>query len=393
MTKKTFRTSILALISIFFFSACVPVSPGTGDKPDPGTLYTQAAQTVSVQLTLSAGQTAVAQLTQMAAVTPTLQAVPPTNTEPAPTPIPPSATPEPTRTPEPPTPTARPCDWAEFLGDVTVKDGTIFQPGKEFTKVWRLKNIGTCNWTPNYDLVFVSGDLMKGEKVITLDRTVRPSETVDISVDLVSPDEAGDYLGRWQLRNADGKLFGIGNSQNQPFWVSIKVVKPISLVWDMTEDFCLAAWSTGALDGLACPDLSENIGIGFVNRYPFPLLETGRTDNEPALITYPNKGEKGFIQGIFPARRIRNGDHFRAVIGCLEDSFECKVTFQLNYRVDGGRIRNLDSWREKFDKKIQKVDVDLSELAGKDVELILTVLNNGDSNDDWAFWLLPSIWR
>ncbi len=32
-------------------------------------------------------------------------------------------------------------------------------------------------------------------------------------------------------------------------------------------------------------------------------------------------------------------------------------------------------------------------LAGKSVEFILTVLNNGDSQDDWVFWLRPSILR
>jgi hypothetical protein len=335
----------------------------------------------------------------VAAATPTQQAISPTETVPADTPAPPSPTPEPsltpepTRTPEPPTPTPRPCDWAEFVGDVSVKDGTVFSPDTSFTKIWRLKNIGTCTWTTDYDLVFDSGDQMGGENNIPLPDNVRPGETVDLSVDLVAPGEAGKYTGRWQLRNADGKLFGIGAGNDNPFWVYIEVVRPNRLAWDMSEDFCLAAWSTGALDGLACPDLSENTEIGFINRHPFPVLETGSADNEPALITYPNQGNQGFIQGIFPAFRIRNGDHFRAVIGCLYESFECNVTFQLSYRVNGGRIRTLETWRQKYDGKIRKVDIDLSELAGQDVELILAIDNNGESIDDWAFWLLPAIWR
>jgi hypothetical protein len=279
------------------------------------------------------------------------------------------------------------------VDDVSVDDGSVFQPEASFTKTWRLKNIGTCNWTGEYDLVFVSGDQMGGEKAIPLDVRVRPGETVDLSVDLAAPDETGEYLGRWQLRNAEGRLFGIGAEQNKPFWVNIKVVKPNKLAWDLTEDFCLAYWSTGALDGLACPDLSENIEIGFINRHPFPVVETGATDDEPALVTYPNSGEGGYIQGIFPAFRVKKGDQFRTVIGCLADSYECSVTFELNYRINGGRIRNLGSWKEKYDEKNRKVVVDLSDLAGEDVEFILTVVNRGESLDDWAFWLSPSIWR
>jgi hypothetical protein len=395
MNKKLIqRAGVFVVTLLLVLSACLPASPTPNNLPDTGALYTQAAQTVAVQLTLAAGQTAVAQLTQVASA-PTQQPAPPTNAPPADTPTPTQEPPTPTPTPtqEPPTPTPRPCDWAEFVGDVTVKDGSVFQPNADFTKTWRLKNIGTCNWTGEYDLVFVSGDQLDAEKAVPLDERVRPGETIDLSVDLVAPEDPGEYLGRWQLRNAEGKLFGIGNAQNKPFWVSIKVVKPNKLVWDLTEDFCAAHWATGALDGLACPDLSENIEIGFINRHPFPVIETGATDNEPALVTYPNSGEDGFISGLFPAFRVKKGDQFRAVIGCLYESIDCRATFQLNYRINGGRIRNLASWKEKYDEKVRKVTVDLSELAGKDVEFILTVVNNGDSLDDWAFWLRPSIWR
>jgi hypothetical protein len=396
--RPVLSAASLALVFILLLSACIPASPTPDNIPDTGSLHTQAAQTVSAQLTLAAGQTAVAQLTQVAAApSPTQQAAPPTEIVEPDTPVPPSPTPEPTRTPEPASPTPRPCDWAEFVGDVTVTDGTVFRPDDAFTKTWRLRNIGTCTWTTDYDLVFVSGDQMDGDGAVPLEQNVRPGETVDVSVDLIAPEDPDEYLGRWQLRNADGKLFGIGAGRDKPFWVSIKVLRPTKKVWDLAEDFCLASWSTGALDGLACPDLNENTEIGFINRHPFPVLETGNTDDEPALITYPNRGDantgQGFIQGIFPAFSFRKGDQFRTVIGCLSDSFECNVTFHLNYRTRNGRIHNLASWREKYDEKIHKINFDLSELADREVELILAIENNGESLDDWAFWLAPSVWR
>jgi hypothetical protein len=420
INRKRNSTSLfsgLVLIAILL-GACSPASP-TLNAPDAtadvGAIHTQAVQTVSAQQTLVAGENAVAQLTQQAAqptqgapatqgvpATPTTAAVlpsdtpPPTDTPAAPTPtaVPPTATPvPPTPTAVPPTAVPQPCDWAEYTGDVTVKDGTTFSPQKEFTKTWRIKNIGTCSWTADYDLVFVSGNRMEASKAIALDDRVKPGQTAELSVDLVAPSDPGDYTGRWMLRNADGELFGIGANRDKPFWVTIKVVRPNKLVWDLTKDACLAHWSTGALDGLACPDLSENTQIGFINLHPNPRLETGSTDDEPALVTMPNPADKGFVKGVFPAYKVKEGDHFRAVIGCLYGAKKCKVNFQLSYRLKNGKVTTLETWSEKYDESFQKIDVDLSELAGKSVELILTVTNRGDSTDDRAFWLQPSIWR
>ena len=416
LSRKTIITG-LALMAILL-SACSNLFSPSPNAPalDTGAIHTQAVQTVSAQQTLAVGQNAVAQLTQQAAeeipASPTAQSAQPTDTPqptattapptPTDTQVPPSPTTEPTQTSAPPTqapvpatrtPIPQPCDGAQFVSDVTVKDGTTFAAGKEFTKTWRVKNIGTCNWTVNYNLVFVRGDRIGAAKFNALEDRVRPGETVDISIDMVAPDEPGTYSGEWMLQNADGELFGLGDRQDKPFWVSIKVIRQNKLVWDLTEDYCLGRWSTGALDGLACPDLSEDKQIGFVNLHPRPKLENGGTENEPALVTFPNQGEKGFIQGVFPAYTVKNGDHFRAAIGCLDGAKKCDVTFRLSWRNKSGRVETLGTWNEKYNGKIRKIDIDLSELAGKRAELILTVQNRGDSADDQAFWLLPSIWN
>ena len=39
------------------------------------------------------------------------------------------------------------CNWAQFVADVTVPDGTSYAPSTAFKKTWRLKNIGTCIWS------------------------------------------------------------------------------------------------------------------------------------------------------------------------------------------------------------------------------------------------------
>src|SRR5512145_1793119 len=58
-------------------------------------------------------------------------------------------------------------DRAQFIADVTVPDGTRFDPGATFKKTWRLKNIGTCTWTTSYSLVFDSGEKMGAASSIT----------------------------------------------------------------------------------------------------------------------------------------------------------------------------------------------------------------------------------
>jgi Ig-like domain-containing protein len=144
-----------------------------------------------------------------------------TQTAPTQTPIPPTATPiPPTKTP---VPTAIVyCDWAAFIQDVTVPDGSQFAPGEVFTKTWRLKNIGTCTWTPDYDIAFSSGAQMSGTN-IQVPGYVAPGQTVDVSVTFTAPSAAGHYISYWMLRNASGKLFGAGGWADGAFYVDIYV--------------------------------------------------------------------------------------------------------------------------------------------------------------------------
>jgi len=166
--------------------------------------------------------------TVQAIVTQTMYAM--TQNEPTQTPAPATATPlpPPTNTPVSPTNTPLPtattvsyCDWVTFVKDVSIPDGTKFQAGDNFTKVWRLKNRGTCTWTADYMLVFVSGDQMSGATAIRLPGKVAPGQTVDISVTLAAPAIRGHYVGNWMLRNPSAVLFGYGDNANKSFFVDI----------------------------------------------------------------------------------------------------------------------------------------------------------------------------
>lgn len=361
-------------------------------------IYTQAAHTIVAQLTQSVIETFVAQKTQEAVQFNTqipTQPADPTATTGLPTltntPLPPTAA----NTPIPPTFTSRPlpCDWAQYVGDVTIEDGEIIPAGQGFYKIWRLKNIGACTWTTDYDLVFVYGDRMGAVRAVPLPYAVPPGGTIDVGVYLYAPEAKGIYTGYWKLRNEAGYEFGIGPNANREFWVEIVVQKPagpLTTPFDLVANYCLAKWSNDH-QTLPCPG-SESSSAGFVIRLKNPWLEKGGHDDEPALWMHPEFIKHGSITGQYPPVLIQDGDRFRSAVGCLKNAEKCNVVFSLYYSADGGTITNLGTWTEVYDKAITPVNIDLSFLKGKIVVFYLVVDANGSYKDDDAFWLAPSIY-
>jgi len=211
---KLTNNSILILAGIIAlgFMACFPITlfamplfnPRQPDQPDSAaTVQAMVTQTI-VAMTLNA---------------PTQTPIPPTST-----PLPATATPVPaTNTPLPTATAVSYCDWVAFVKDVTIPDGTRFSSGDTFTKIWRIKNRGTCTWTPDYMLVFVGGEQLGATSAMRLSSYVAPGQSVDVSVTLTAPDKRGHYVGYWMLRNSSGVLFGYGDNANKAFYVDINV--------------------------------------------------------------------------------------------------------------------------------------------------------------------------
>ncbi len=99
------------------------------------------------------------------------------------------------------------CDNSVYVSDVTIPDGTEIAAGETFTKTWAIENIGTCTWTTDYTIVFLSGDEMDGSST-ALTESVAPYETIYVSVEMTAPSTTGDYVGYWKLANADSTGFG-----------------------------------------------------------------------------------------------------------------------------------------------------------------------------------------
>jgi hypothetical protein len=361
----------------------------------------QAINTEIAQMTVISLWTLTPSSTPLPIETPTATATPTLTYTPSVTPsYTPTETvtkkPTATKTPVPPTP-EKPCLKIGKVKDVTVADGTKFNAGDDFTKTWRLYNGGSCTWNEEFEIYFTGGNAMSAPASVLLDDRVKPDEYTEVSIDMLAPNKTGTLIGYWRMRSDDGVSFGWGDDADQDFWVEIVVVKPQPThdpdkVVNFIKELCLADWrsSEGSIE---CPSVGENFVNGSVQQKSGAKLEGGYVEDETVLITIPSDGSNGSISGKFPAFYVEDGDKFTAIIGCLDKSPDCNVKFQLNYSVGGGSVQNLGSWNQVVDGDFPRVDVDLSSLAGKKVNLILTVLNRGDSKDDRAFWLAPVVER
>ena len=195
MITKKWRIPLLLMMAAFVAGAC-SLLPAQRSVEEGEQMNTVVAQTVQAELTSAVLETAIAKSTQL----PTQQletATPQLTATDLPTATPqPSATPYPTSTAVP-----VPCHRIQFVMDVTVPDGTMFAPGTSFVKTWRLRNAGSCTWTPDYSLVFRGGNAMDASGVVYLNSTVYPGQNVDVSVTLTAPAAAGSYEGLWSLRS------------------------------------------------------------------------------------------------------------------------------------------------------------------------------------------------
>jgi len=294
-----------------------------------------------------------------------------------------------TRTPTP----NRECDRIEVVADVNVPRNSVFAPGDPFTKLWRLKNVGTCTWKKSYRVVLVRGDLIGGQNSMTLPIDVAPGQTIDLTMNFTAPSIEGNYLGDWQLRNDRGEIFNMAATANRPFSVSIsvKTLPRTGTVYNFVSNACSAQWSSGA-GALICPGINRD-SKGFVLRKSLSRLENGTTLVKPSLLTVPQNVLHGYIQAVYPSFNVQKGDRFRAIVNCEAGVTSCGVLFRLDYQLKDGLMHELWAVEEHYEGNASTVNLDLSPLAGQDVKFVLTVLSIGPKSRDRALWVEPRIVR
>ena len=284
------------------------------------------------------------------------------------------------------------CNWAQFIADVTVPDGTNYAPGTAFKKTWRLKNIGTCAWNSNdVSLIFDSGEKMGAPASSALPTTVSPGQTVDITVDMTAPSAAGHYFGYYKFKSASGGVFGIGSTANKTFWVEINVTSSSGTSYDFTANAASAAWSSGA-GALTFPG-TDGSANGFSLKLDKPKFENGIESAQAGLLFAPNNVNNGYVQAVYPAFKVQSGDRFQATIGCEYGSTTCYMAYRLDYQIGSGAVKTFWTFREKYEGWTYNVNLNLSSLAGQDVKFILVISAYGSPTGDRALWGNPIIAR
>ena len=283
-------------------------------------------------------------------------------------------------------------DRAQFVADVTVPDGTRFDPGAAFTKTWRLRNIGTCTWTTSYTMVYDSGEKMGSTTSVPFPTNVSPGQNVDLTVAMTAPNTAGHYIGYWKFKNAAGVLFGIGATANKSWWVEINVngTPTTGVAYDFTANAGSATWSSGA-GGLSFPG-TDGDAKGFALKLDKPNFESGVVASQPGLLVAPQQITNGYIQAKYPDFTVKSGDRFQATVGCQAGATSCYVSYRLDYEV-GGAVRTFWTFREKFEGWTYNANLNLSPLAGQTVKFILYISAYGSPVGDRALWGNPIIAR
>ncbi len=321
---------------------------------------------------------------------------------------------------------------------MTIVDNATLRPGEAFRKTWRIQNAGNCPWTAAYRLVFVRGDRMGGSEAVALPALVPPGQSTDISVDLFAPATQGEYGGFWQLRTPGGTTFGLGPGGSGYLWVQIRVAgEPIASItatrtdaaappvtstgWAeatltafvatqtaeaaptasaatinngtevsaLAENACQAQWQ--ANDGiLSCPG-TDGDPRGLIAVITHANLEDGTTASAASLLTVPSDAQDGYILGLYPQYQVRPGDHFQAGAGCEIGAQLCSVLFRVSYLDTTGAAHDLWTVGEFLDGHHVDLDLDLADLAGQQIRIVLSVNNLGNSAGDRALWIAPRI--
>ena len=273
MKSNKYLLTLCAGAILIIFAACNRPASTPTVQPEAGLVFTAAALTVEAQVT---------ELAENPRPTPTPLPQPATA---APNPTAPPASTEPTSTPDNSAePTGQPeetaCNQARFVEDVTIPDGTLLDPGETFQKTWRLQNTGSCSWDSAYFVVFVDGDAMGGPASQALSGSIASQDEVEITVEMVAPDEPGTYRGNWSLRNPAGEVFGVGEDGQGRFWVEIEVPGPTE---EPEPAFSLSYHSVQTCSGQ--------------QTLVFELENSGNVEFESAEITITNSSDNSGVFG------------------------------------------------------------------------------------------------
>ncbi len=86
-------------------------------------------------------------------------------------------------------------------------DGSRVGNNVSFTKTWRVRNSGSCDWDAGMGLSFESGDQMGASDRREIG-ALKVGQQAEVSVVMVAPSAEGQYQGKWRVEDAAGNHLG-----------------------------------------------------------------------------------------------------------------------------------------------------------------------------------------
>lgn len=224
--QKAFQISLVVVLALT--AACAAAGQPSQEaepSPDLDKIKTEAvAEAIGDQAELidaaktEAVATAVALVSEQAALNPTPTAVAPTAVPPAATTptaaasatLPPVVPPVVaiTTVPVVTKPTKTPYTDACSVVSTSPSDYKVLTAGQDFDGVWVLKNTGMVTWTDGqYYIMKQSGNISVEKDVYYIKGDVPVNDTVEIRADMVAPVSSGTYVSNWAVYNNVGMPF------------------------------------------------------------------------------------------------------------------------------------------------------------------------------------------
>jgi len=102
------------------------------------------------------------------------------------------------------------CLNAVFEEDITYPDGTVVKAGETITKIFKIRNTGTCGWDEGFTLVFIGGSANIGAYNYEFQSkdAVAGGEAINIAVGVTLSCTQGNQEASWRLRSDAGYYFG-----------------------------------------------------------------------------------------------------------------------------------------------------------------------------------------
>jgi len=260
----------------------------------------------------------------------------------------------------------------DFVNDITIPDGTRMAPGEAYTKVWRLQNTGSMQLPSNAKLVFLSGDKMSGPMTTDLP-DAEAGQQFDITMDLVAPNEEGEYEGCWNITLVDSDSNDLSNIPPQiTLWVKIVVTQEVS------DD---SSWSV--IEEVDDSDESEseaNESESETNESESEeenIKESENEDNQQSNDSKTEENEGNNLEVSYSSSPMYNGEEepvdnseqFSSMIMPLPSSME--NTFDQNLPRTTNAVEDfVDSRYERYSQELQE----LADMGFEDFERCISVL-------------------